>query len=46
MIEPILIVFLGAGVVFLIIAIIMPYMSILQSLGGASSTGAMPGGAM
>lgn len=33
MIEPILILFMGVAVVFLIVAVIMPYMSILSSFG-------------
>lgn len=35
MIEPILLLVLGVGVVFLILAILMPYMSILSSFGAA-----------
>jgi type II secretory pathway component PulF len=33
MIEPIMILIMGVGAIFLIIAIIMPYMSILSSFG-------------
>lgn len=33
MIEPVLIIILGVGVVFVILSVILPYMSILQSLG-------------
>jgi type II secretory pathway component PulF len=40
MIEPILLLVLGTGVVFLIIAIIMPYMSILSSFGSEQQGGA------
>jgi type II secretory pathway component PulF len=40
MIEPVLILVLGLGVVFLIIAIIMPYMSILSNFGGGGVGGA------
>jgi MSHA biogenesis protein MshG len=39
MIEPLLLLFLGVGVVFLIIAILMPYMSILSSFGGEQQGG-------
>jgi type II secretory pathway component PulF len=39
MIEPILLLVLGCGVVFLIIAIIMPYMSILSSFGSEQQGG-------
>jgi len=39
MIEPLLILGLGAGVVFLIIAIISPYMSILSSFGASNAVG-------
>lgn len=39
MIEPILILVLGAGVVFLIIAIIMPYMTILSGFAGGGPAG-------
>jgi type II secretory pathway component PulF len=39
MIEPILILFLGAGVVFLIIAILAPYMSILSGFGSSGAAG-------
>jgi type II secretory pathway component PulF len=39
MIEPVLILVLGAGVVFLIIAIIMPYMAILQGFGAGGTAG-------
>jgi type II secretory pathway component PulF len=39
MIEPILIVFLGAGVIFLIVAIISPYMSILTNFGSGGAVG-------
>jgi len=39
MIEPILLLVLGVGVVFLIIAILMPYMSILSSFGGEQQGG-------
>jgi len=41
MIEPVLILIMGVGIVFLIIAVIMPYMSILTSFG---SSGGMGGG--
>ncbi len=40
MIEPILILFMGVGVIFLIIAIIMPYMSILSGFGSGGGYGA------
>jgi MSHA biogenesis protein MshG len=39
MIEPILILVLGAGVVFIIIAVIMPYMTILSTFGSGPGTG-------
>ena len=39
MIEPILLLVMGVGVVFLIIAILMPYMSILSSFGGEQQGG-------
>jgi len=39
MIEPIMILVMGVGAVFLIIAIIMPYMSILTSFGSGGSYG-------
>jgi type IV pilus assembly protein PilC len=40
MIEPIMILILGIGAVFLIIAIIMPYMNILSSFGSGGGYGA------
>ncbi len=43
MIEPILLLVMGVGVVFLIIAIIAPYMSILSSFGSEQQGGATPG---
>ncbi|UCG43440.1 MAG: type II secretion system F family protein [candidate division WOR-3 bacterium] len=39
MIEPILILMMGAGAIFLIVAIIMPYMSILSSFGAGGGYG-------
>jgi len=39
MIEPIIILFMGVGAVFLIIAILMPYMSILSSFGSGGGYG-------
>ncbi|HTW91098.1 MAG TPA: type II secretion system F family protein [bacterium] len=39
MIEPIMILFMGIGVIFLIIAIIMPYLSILTSFGSGGGYG-------
>jgi len=39
MIEPIMILIMGVGAVFLIIAILMPYMSILTSFGSGGSYG-------
>jgi type II secretory pathway component PulF len=39
MIEPILLLVLGAGVVFLLMAILMPYMSILSSFGSSQQGG-------
>lgn len=39
MIEPILILFMGVAAVFLIVAIIMPYMSILTSFGSSGGYG-------
>ncbi len=39
MIEPIMILFMGVGAIFLIIAIIMPYMSILSNFGAGGGYG-------
>ncbi len=39
MIEPILILFMGVGAVFLIVAILMPYMAILTSFGSSGGYG-------
>jgi type II secretory pathway component PulF len=39
LIEPIMILVMGVGVVFLIIAVIMPYMSILSSFGSGGGYG-------
>ena len=39
MIEPLLILMMGVGAIFLIVAIIMPYMSILSSFGSGGGYG-------
>ncbi len=39
MIEPIMILFMGVGAIFLIVAVLMPYMSILSSFGSGGGYG-------